>query len=82
MDKIEKALNKLTERERKKLKAVLREIKQGSFRSLDVRKLKGREDIFRVRKGDIRVIFRRDRNGKCFILTIERRSSKTYKGTA
>ncbi len=78
MDKVEKSLNELTEKERKKVKAILQKIKQGKLRSLDVKKLKGREDIFRVRQVDIRIIYRRDKEGRFFVLTIERRVSKTY----
>lgn len=41
--------------------------------------LKGRKDIFRVRKGDVRIIYRIQK-GEVFILAIERRSEKTYRG--
>lgn len=79
MDKIAKALKKLTLSERKKIKEILREIKNHRFRGLSIKKLKGREDIFRVRKGRIRIIYRMDSSGTILILTIERRSDKTYK---
>ena len=78
MDKIEKALNKLGTKERKRVKEILLRIEKSDFQNLDIKKLKGREDIFRLRQGDIRIIFcRKDNSIK--ILTIERRSSKTYK---
>lgn len=79
MDKIAKALKKLTLSERKKIKEILQEIKNHCFRGLNLKKLKGREDIFRVRKGRIRIIYRMDSSGTILILTIERRSDKTYK---
>lgn len=79
MDKIEKALSKLDERERKIIKIILQKIKQRKAGSLDVKKLKGRDDIFRVRKGDIRIIFHRNENDDIFIPSIERRSDKKYK---
>jgi mRNA-degrading endonuclease RelE of RelBE toxin-antitoxin system len=79
MDKIEKALDKLTKKEREKVKAMLEQVKQGNFRLLDVKKLKGRDDVFRVRKGDIRIIFRKDKKGNFFVLAIERKSDRTYK---
>lgn len=78
MDKIKKALNKLNPQERKKLKALLLKIDSGGLRGLDLKKLKGRDDIFRVRKGDIRVIFRKYKDS-IRVLSLERRGSKTYR---
>lgn len=77
MDKIEKALNKLSSGERKKLKKILIQIDKKDFQNLDLRKLKGRNDVFRVRKSNIRVIFRKI-DDSIKILSIERRGSKTY----
>ena len=79
MDKIEKALKKLTPRERERIKDILTAIKSRRLKNLDVKKLKGREDVFRVRKGKIRIVYRIDGKGDIFILTIERRSDTTYK---
>ncbi|MDO8536811.1 MAG: type II toxin-antitoxin system RelE/ParE family toxin [bacterium] len=78
MDKIEKALKKLSEKERKQIKNILTDLYAGNFKILDVKKLKGREDIFRARKGNIRIIYR-VQGGNIFILAIERRNEKTYK---
>jgi len=78
VDKIEKALKKLTEKERKMIKSVLMRIQNEKAKDLDVKKLKGRDDIFRARKGRIRVVFRKS-NENISILSIERRSDKTYK---
>jgi mRNA-degrading endonuclease RelE of RelBE toxin-antitoxin system len=76
-DKIEKALRKLSAKERQRLGEILIAIKAGRLDGLDIVKLKGYEDIYRVRKGDIRVIFRRMKIGT-IILAIERRSDTTY----
>ena len=69
MDKIEKALRKLSPAERKSIKAVLRKIIKREIEGLDIKKLKGRGDIFRVRKGNIRIIYRVN-NGETHILNI------------
>ena len=58
MDRIAKELGKLTEKERGKLKVILNKIQQGKFLGLDLKKLRGREDVFRARKGSMRIIFR------------------------
>jgi mRNA-degrading endonuclease RelE of RelBE toxin-antitoxin system len=77
-DRITKALNKLSPKEQKSLAELLQKIKKGQLESLDVKKLKGRTDLYRVRKGDLRVIFRRTDAGDIFILAVERRTDTTY----
>ena len=51
----------------------------GETGGLGHKKLKGRDDIFRVRKGSLRIIYRTDAKGKIFVLAIERRREDTYK---
>lgn len=77
MDAIEKALRKLTARERKSIKEILVKLTSRKTSGLDIKKLRGREDIFRVRKGDIRIVYRKS-GGGVFILLIERRNERTY----
>ena len=78
MDKIEKELRKLTIKERELVRDIVAKLSAGQFQTLDMKKLKGREDIFRARKGDIRIIYRM-RQKKIFVLAIERRSERTYR---
>jgi len=78
MDRVEKALKKLNGGERQKIKEILTQLQTGSFENLDIKKLKGRGDIFRVRKGKIRIIYRSDKKKKIYIITIERRTDTTY----
>lgn len=78
MDRIEKALRKLSAKERERIKRVLVQLQKKDVRGLDIQKLKGRSDIFRVRTGDIRVIFR-TAGDVVFVLAIERRSETTYR---
>ncbi|MFH1841316.1 MAG: hypothetical protein ABH800_00965 [Candidatus Nealsonbacteria bacterium] len=79
MDKIKKALKKLTEKERKEIKNILIKLKSRCIGDLDTKKLKGRDDIFRIRKGKIRIIYKLNKKGSVFILSIERRNDTTYK---
>jgi|TARA_Y100000031_G_scaffold154340_2_gene201670 mRNA-degrading endonuclease RelE of RelBE toxin-antitoxin system len=78
MDKIEKALSKLNFKEKQKVKEILLQVNKGNFQNLNTKKLKGRDNIFRVRKSNIRIIFYKI-NNSIKVLTIERRGSKTYK---
>lgn len=73
MDKITKALKKLSEKERSAIKQLFVKIQQKNFQNLDLKKLKGYNNIFRVRQGRIRIIFRMEEDN-IFILAIERRS--------
>ena len=77
-DKIDKALEKLSKKEKAKLKELLFNLEKGALSNIDIKKLKGRDDIFRVRKGGIRIIFRKI-DDKIKILSLECRSDKTYK---
>jgi mRNA-degrading endonuclease RelE of RelBE toxin-antitoxin system len=78
MDKIEKELRKLSPKERITIKHILDRLRAFNLQGLDIKKLRGREDIFRVRKGALRIIYRLE-NKNIFILTIERRNESTYK---
>lgn len=78
MDKIAKALENLSTKERELIKSILLKVKNSSLTNFDVKKLKGYDDIFRVRKGKLRIIFKRENSGHISILAIERRSDNTY----
>lgn len=78
MDKIQKALQKLSGTERNAVKKVLVAINTQKLTGLDIQKLKGHKNIFRVRKRGIRILFRQTES-EIFILAIERRSEKTYR---
>lgn len=77
MDKISKALKKLTQKEQEKVKHILTSLKDGKVFNFDIKKLKGRDDVFRIRSGKLRIIFKKN-NDSFTILTIERRSDITY----
>jgi len=78
MDKITKALQNLSSREREIIKGILLKIKQHFLSGLDLKKLKNCDNIFRVRKGKLRIIFKKQADGQYSVLTVERRSDKTY----
>jgi len=78
MDKISKALKKFSDKERKWVKEILRKLKNGEFKDLRIKKLKKRKDIYRVRKGNIRIIYR-NKAKRIILLTIEKKSEHTYR---
>jgi len=78
MDKISKALKKFSAKERELVEIILKKIKKSDFRNLKIKKLKKWENIYRIRKGNIRIIYR-IKSKEIMLLTIEKRSSNTYK---
>ena len=78
MDKIKKLLQKLSSQEKTKIKNILLKVDKGNLEDLDIKKLKGKQNIFRIRKGNLRIIFYKI-NNSIRVLTIERRGSKTYR---
>lgn len=78
MDKIAKALQNLLPKEREALKVILLKIQSDAWDGLDLKKLKNCDDIFRIRKGKLRIIFKKKLGGGYSILAVERRSDKTY----
>ena len=77
MDAILKALKKFSTKERVWSKEIIAKIVSDDTQGLDIKKLKGRDDIFRVRKGDIRIIYQK-KEKQIFILEVGRRNEKTY----
>jgi mRNA-degrading endonuclease RelE of RelBE toxin-antitoxin system len=77
-DKIKKLLAKLSKQERELVKLLILRVKLNDTLGLDIKQLKGHKDLFRVRKGRIRVVYRKS-PGTFLILRIDRRNEKTYK---
>ena len=78
MDKIDKALNELIFKEKERIKNIIKALQLGRFDNLNIKKLKGFQDVFRVRKGRLRIVYQLlDR--KIIILKIDKRKKDTYK---
>lgn len=77
-DKIKKLLSKLSRQELEQVKLLLLRIKLDDTSGLDIKHLKGHKDLFRVKKGQIRIVYRKT-NSNFPILRIDRRNEKTYK---
>lgn len=77
-DKIKKILAKLNSKERELVKLLLLRIKLDDTDGLDIKQLKGHNELFRVRKGRIRIVYRKNEN-EFLVVRIDRRNEKTYK---
>lgn len=78
MDRNQKFLKRLNNKEFVAVEKVLQQILIGDTTSLDIKKLSGYRDIYRVRIGNIRIIFL-DTENDTEVLEISRRSEQTYK---
>jgi len=77
-DKIKKLLAKLTSNERELVKLLILRLKLNDTIGLDIKQLEGHSDLFRVRKGRLRIVFRKTLS-EFLIARTDRRNEKTYK---
>ncbi len=78
MDQAHKFLKKLDAKRRASLEHILQRLHAKDFFGLDIKKLKGVSNIFRARKGNMRIIYTIGKNDSIQVLSIEFRSDKTY----
>ena len=77
MDRLRKLLRSLSVNEENALNELLEKIYARKLKGSDVKKLKGKLNIYRVRMGDLRVIFHDD-GAQIAILFAGRRNDNTY----
>ena len=78
MHRIDKFLARLDAKLRQKVLDIAERIKRGDINGLDVRKLKGSSDIYRVRVGRVRIKFTMNASS-IRILNIDNRGENTYR---
>lgn len=78
MNKIAKLLQKLDAKTRRRIEGTLALLYQGKLESLDIKKLSGSSNTFRVRVGRYRIIFTQS-GDEIRLLDINLRDDKTYK---
>ncbi len=79
MDKIEKFLKRLTLKERKRIAKVLKNIENGEYKKIDIKKMRGYGNLYRVYTGNIRIIFTEQGSSRQ-IIAIMRRNEQTNSG--
>ena len=77
MNKLDKFLLKLDKKVRVAIEKTLQQIISGDILALDVKKLKGKENIYRIRAGRVRIIFKDSKEGNK-IQSISFRDENTY----
>ena len=79
MENLDKRLRKFSPKERVEIEHLVERILERDLAGLNCKKLKGLRNLFRVRKGRIRIIFELIGNREPNIMTIERRNEDTHK---
>ncbi len=72
-----KFLKRLSRKELKRVLKVIDDIEKGNTKKLDIKRLSGHKNIYRVRVGDIRILFISSKT-EYRLISIERRSDTTY----
>ena len=78
MNDIQKAIAKLSREHKAVFDSIMMRLLARDFLGLDITKLKGHKDVFRVKRGKLRVIFRMSHK-ELLVLEVGLRSEKTYK---
>ena len=78
MPSLKKLLSKFSKGEQKTIESLIESVFSLNWKNLDIKKLKGHQNFFRIRKGNLRIIFSKEKR-EIFIIAIERRNETTYK---
>lgn len=79
MGKLDKILRRFSPKEREIIERLVERILSRNLIGLDTKKLKGLKNLFRVRKGDIRMIFELVDGKEPRVISIERKSESAYR---
>ena len=78
MPTLKKLLSRFSAEDRKILESLIERVFSLNWENLDIKKLKGYQNVFRLRKGELRIIYQVI-NKKILIINIARRKENTYK---
>jgi len=78
MDSVDKFLNRIPNQDLKKIAIVIDALLQNKTRNLDIKKMRGHVNVYRVKIGNYRLIYVRD-SDNIRILFAGKRNEKTYR---
>jgi len=79
VDKINKALNKLSPKDREKLQQAFLLVVLGQTQGLNIKKLKGHQHLYRLRVGNARLVYLHPQGQQPVVLFVGRRNDQTYR---
>jgi mRNA-degrading endonuclease RelE of RelBE toxin-antitoxin system len=78
MDQIQKQWQKLSAKDRQKIRVIFMQLQQRDFKNLNRKKLKGHDHIYRIRSGNFRIIYFDD-GSEIILKYLKRRNERTYR---
>ncbi len=78
-DKIRKFVDRLTPKQREVAKLLILRVKLSDTEGLDVKRLQGHEDMYRVRKGRLRIVYLKNAT-EFRVVHMDWRDDQTYRG--
>ncbi|MDP2641930.1 MAG: hypothetical protein Q8P21_01400 [bacterium] len=78
MNNVRKFIDKLNKKDKVRILEVIEQIKRGELAHLNLKKLEGKDNVYRVRKGDFRFICEKDSNRSLHVVGIGRKDDNTY----
>ncbi len=79
MNETDKLLQRLSAKERQRIEHMLLQLALGQLLGLPIKKIVGTKDIFRLRVGRYRIIYRQSPGHDLELIKISKRNEKTYK---
>lgn len=79
VDKLTKFLKKRDRKTALSILDMLEQLSRGDLSNMDVKKIRGRKNVFRIRKGRIRIVFAK-RGNRIFVIRVDYRDEHTYGG--
>lgn len=77
-DKIQKFVAKLPPKDRELAKMLILRLKLNDTEGLDIKRLKGHADLLRLRKGRLRIVYRKN-SAEFRIIHMDLRDDQTYR---
>ena len=78
MKDMEKFVSKLNLKDKRKVLEIMEQIKKGNLANLNIKKLRGKDKIYRVRKMQFRFICEMDNNHSLQVIDVSRKDDTTY----
>ncbi len=79
MDKVSKFFQKLNKQESAKFLEIKKQVLAGDFENVNIKIIKSKPDLFRVRVGRYRMVFSGRKTGNIELLKIVKRDESTYR---
>ena len=78
MKNIDKFIDKLNSKDKIKVLGIIEQIKKGEISGFNIKKLKGKDNFYRVRKMQFRFIYEVSADNSLHVIDVSRKDDNTY----